>query len=337
MKKVLVVSVALCAVLIGFGCAKFGTPKDSAILVNGKAITKTEINRVADMFEKNMMRNSPQQALAGIPPSFRKDVAKQLISNELLVQEALKRKIGYDSLAARSMFEKLKSRFPDEATFKTEMEKAGQTEDAIHKDIINSLVVDSLLKTLKKSIPEVTDTVCLAYYDTNVVKNSGTKKFRASHILLLTNTVANEAAKTALRQKAETIATQAKSGKNFDALAKANSQDPGSKDKGGDIGWFKNGELMKSFEAAVTTMKIGDISDVVESEAGFHIIKKTDEKTDNPPAFDSVKVRIRQYLESRQQQDFIVNMIDSLMKTSTIKYVDTSFRPVVIADSLKKK
>jgi parvulin-like peptidyl-prolyl isomerase len=85
----------------------------------------------------------------------------------------------------------------------------------------------------------------------------------------------------AARQKAEDLLKRARAGEDFAALAKENSEDPGSKEKGGDLGWFSRGQMVKQFEDAAFGLKDNEISDIVESPFGYHIIKVTGHRTDN--------------------------------------------------------
>jgi parvulin-like peptidyl-prolyl isomerase len=85
----------------------------------------------------------------------------------------------------------------------------------------------------------------------------------------------------AARQKAEDLLKRARGGEDFAALAKENSEDPGSKEKGGDLGWFSRGQMVKQFEDAAFGLKDNEISDIVESPFGYHIIKVTGHRTDN--------------------------------------------------------
>ena len=91
----------------------------------------------------------------------------------------------------------------------------------------------------------------------------------------------------AARQKAEDLLKRARAGEDFGALAKENSEDPGSKEKGGDLGWFGRGQMVKEFEDAAFGLKDNEISDIVESPFGFHIIKVTGHRTDKGPNGES--------------------------------------------------
>ncbi|CAN5342292.1 SurA N-terminal domain-containing protein [soil metagenome] len=124
---------------------------------------------------------------------------------------------------------------------------------------------------------------------------------RASHILITVKKGASDADKAAAKAKAETLHAQVtKSPAEFAKLAKENSQDPGSAERGGDLDYFSKGMMVKPFEAAAFKLKQGEISGVVESDFGFHIIQLTDIKPAKIKAFDEVKAEIASEIKKQQ-------------------------------------
>jgi peptidyl-prolyl cis-trans isomerase D len=126
---------------------------------------------------------------------------------------------------------------------------------------------------------------------------------QASHILVKVAKNADAAAQKAALEKAQAIAKQAKSGKDFAALAKTDSEDLGSKAQGGDLGWLDKGVTDPAFEAALFAMKKGDISDPVRSDEGYHIIQLRDVRPEKVRGFDEVKGDLaKQYLDSERER-----------------------------------
>src|SRR5690606_23643207 len=115
-----------------------------------------------------------------------------------------------------------------------------------------------------------------AYYEQNRARYSQPEQRRASHILIASGSDASPEEREAARKKAEALAAQAKApGADFAALAKENSQDPGSAATACDPDWFGRGMIVKAFEVAAFAMKEGDVSAVVPSDFGSHVIKLT--------------------------------------------------------------
>ncbi len=127
----------------------------------------------------------------------------------------------------------------------------------------------------------------------------------ASHILVKVDKNANADAQKAALEKAKGIAEQVKSGKDFAALAKADSDDPGSKAQGGDLGWLEKGVTDPAFESALFAMKKGDISDPVKSDEGYHIIQLRDIKPEKVKPFEQVKSELAsKYLEGERDREY---------------------------------
>jgi peptidyl-prolyl cis-trans isomerase C len=317
-------------------CSKENIPKDGVINVNGKWISKGEIEKVVEMYRQQMMQVMPQQALEAVPPEVKKNVAKQLIASELALKEAKKRHIPCDSVKFEKTLSGIIKQFPDMATMRRELAKMGQTEQALRDQLRDGLMVDSLMKTLYKKSDTATTAQCQAYYDANTQQFASEKKVRASQIMLLVKKEATPDQKKAIADKARKIFQELKTGKDFSECAKKYSQDPNAA-AGGDVGWFKKGDIKPDFERVVFSLKPDEMSDVVETDLGFHIIKKTGEETLPPKKFDDVKAQIGNMLSLKRQNEVVTNFIDSLMALATITYADTSYRPMKETDLPKKK
>ena len=117
-------------------------------------------------------------------------------------------------------------------------------------------------------------------------------RVHVDHILLMT--VGKTPAEVEeIKAKAEDVLKQAKKGGKFDDLAKKYSEDPGTKDKGGDLGWITQGQTVPEFEKVAFSLPKGEISDLVKTQYGFHIIKVLDKETAHTKTFDEVKDQIR--------------------------------------------
>jgi len=117
-----------------------------------------------------------------------------------------------------------------------------------------------------------------SFYRSNPGRFATAEQRRASHILIAVDKGANAVSKGAARARAEKLLAEVKAGKDFGALAKANSADPGSAQQNGDLGFFGRGSMVKPFEDAAFALKVGEVSGIVESDFGFHIIKLTEIK-----------------------------------------------------------
>lgn len=138
------------------------------------------------------------------------------------------------------------------------------------------------------------------YYEQNRTRYAAPDERRASHILVKLDPGSNDDARKAARAKADDLLRQVRAGGDFAALAKANSQDPGSAGNGGDLGFFSRETMVKPFADAAFALKEGEVSEVVESEFGFHVIRLTGIKPGSQRSFDEVRPEIEAELRKQQ-------------------------------------
>ncbi len=154
---------------------------------------------------------------------------------------------------------------------------------------IEFVVLD--LESIKKTLT-LNEADLKTYYEQNAARLSGQEERRASHILISASKTLNADDRQKARAKAdELLAVARKAPDGFADLARKNSQDTGSAAKGGDLDFFARGAMVKAFEDAAFAMKKGDISDVVESEFGYHIIRLTDIKAPTVRSFEEMRGR----------------------------------------------
>jgi peptidyl-prolyl cis-trans isomerase D len=152
-------------------------------------------------------------------------------------------------------------------------------------------------------------------YEENAAKYQGNEQRQASHILIGFSNTASAAEKAAAKEKAESILQQIKANpKSFEKLAIEYSQDSGSAGKGGDLGSFGRGAMVKPFENAAFAMKVGEISDLVESEFGYHIIKLTG-ITGESSDFEAMKLKIKAELLFQKAQAKYAELADDFGNT----------------------
>ena len=149
------------------------------------------------------------------------------------------------------------------------------------------------LAQLRQTIP-VSDDEIKALYQQNIQQYEVPNRVHVEHILLLTVGGKTDAEIEEIKKKAEDVLAQArKKGANFEELAKKFSEDPGSKAKGGDLGWIMQGQTVPEFEKAAFSLNKGEMSSLIRTQYGFHIIKVLDKETAHTTPFEEVKDSIR--------------------------------------------
>jgi peptidyl-prolyl cis-trans isomerase D len=148
------------------------------------------------------------------------------------------------------------------------------------------------------------------YYNDNIQQYSTPEQVRASHILIKTTGKADE--DDAAKKKAEDLLAQVKKGADFAELAKKNSQDEGSAVKGGDLDFFSHGQMVPEFDKVAFELQPGQVSDLVKSQFGYHIIKVTDKRPATTKTLDEVRGQIEDQLKSEQAQTAAQTLADQV-------------------------
>jgi peptidyl-prolyl cis-trans isomerase C len=266
--------------------------------VNGEPIQRAE-------FEKAIKTLEAQNG--GSVPADQRDrvyrgVLDQMIGYKLLVQESQARKIAVADAELEARVSQIRSQFPTEEAFKQVLAQQNLTVEQLKSDARSELLVTNLLKAEVEPKVAVTPEQVSDFYQKNPDKFQQGERVRASHILLAFPPNADAAAKLTVKTKAEGLLKELKAGKDFATLAKANSQDPGSAVKGGDLDYFEKGQMVGPFDQAAFTLKPGEMSDLVETQFGYHIIKVTEKQASRAVPLAEVRDKIQQYLDNQSRQ-----------------------------------
>jgi len=184
------------------------------------------------------------------------------------------------------------------------VDKGPEIEEKL-RDLKKRLIVEAFLKKKVEAESQVSDADLQKFYEQNKDKFKSGAQMRASHILVKTEKVAKD------------ILAQIKAGGNFEELAKKNSIDS-SAAKGGDLGWFGQGTMVPVFEKAAMGLKEGQVSDVVKSDFGFHIIKMTGKRQAGVRSFEEVKDQIKGAILPSKQQEIFQRIKEELKKNAKI-------------------
>ena len=255
------------------------------------------------------------EARAGktVPPTERDAVYRGLLDRvilfRLLASEAKVRGVTVTPQEVTDRIAQIKQQFPE---FEKELIKRHMTmaqfEEEQRLDILNTKTVQAEVEPRLA----VTEQELDAFYKSNPDQFKEQEAVRASHILFGVAKDAAPAAKEAARTEAEGVLKRAKAGEDFAALAKQYSKDPGSAAVGGDLNFFPKGQMVPAFDAAAFALKTGEISNLIETEFGFHIIKLTDKRAGRIVPLAEVKPRLEEFLKQRKQQELVQQYLLSL-------------------------
>lgn len=295
------------------------SPETVAAVVDGKPVTIADIDKELQRPEMAAFYQSVSkdpkmltQLRAGILNSF---VNKTLLLNAAneskLVSDADVKKGLEDFVQQQGGKEKiepvLKQRGMSWSQFESEMKEGMRIQTFIEKDLTKEVTVSDA--ELKKT------------FDAEPDRYGMPEKVRARHILLMSKPDAKPEEKAATKKKAEDLYAQAsKSGSDFAALATANSEDPGSKQNGGDLGFFGRGMMVPEFEKAAFETSVGQVSKPVETQFGYHIIKVEEKTAAEKADFTKVKDRIAQDMTMKERSRIVQEKLDAMRKSSRVVF-----------------
>jgi peptidyl-prolyl cis-trans isomerase C len=274
--------------------------------VNGEAVNKAEFDRAITALEARNGGPVPAEQRDRVV----REVLDQIVSYKLLIQESRARKIAVEDTEVDERMKQIQAQFPTEDAFKQMLTSRKTTIDQVRADVRQDITVQKLIANAIQDKVTVKPEQVTDFYTKNPDQFKQPERVRASHILITVPKGADAAAKTAARTKAAGILKDVKAGKDFAALAKEHSQDPGSAQNGGDLGFFQTGQMVGPFNDVAFTLAPGQVSDLVETEFGFHIIKVAEKQTARTVPLDEVRPQVEQYLERmnrEQQTDAFVN------------------------------
>ncbi len=257
-------------------------------LVNGIPISQEEFDR--EMIPvKEVIEASGSVMSDAEMATIKEKVLERIIGYELLYQECQKEGVQVTEEEINKSLDREKAQFDTDAEFQQRLAELGKDEEVFRHQIRRELAIQHLIN--RKFKPAVTDGDARDYYNSNPDEYKERQtQVKASHILISVDSGADQSRKQRARKQIEDLLDRAKSGEDFAALAKQYSECPSSA-QGGDLGFFAEGQMVKPFEDAAFAMKPGEISDVVETQFGYHIIKVTDKI--GPVTFDEAKDDIK--------------------------------------------
>jgi peptidyl-prolyl cis-trans isomerase C len=225
-----------------------------------------------------------------------------MIAFKLLVQEVAARKIVVPDADIDAQIAKVRSQFPSDAQFQQALAAQKVTVEKLRDNARTQLGVEKLLESEVAGKIAVTPAAIEDFYKKNLDKFQQTARVRASHVLISIPQNADAATKEKAKAKAEAVLAEIKGGKDFAVVAKENSQDPGSAASGGDLGFFQQGQMVPAFDEVAFKLNPGEMSGVVESPFGFHIIKVAEKQAARVVPLEEAKPQIEQFLTGQNRQ-----------------------------------
>lgn len=297
--------------------ANTGVNKDKVAVVNGTVITRSEYDTEMNRFERQMAMSGQAQNPAEMS-DLKGRVLDGLIDRELLKQQCKKQNITVDDNEVAQQIAVLKQKFGNEKDFTETLAKMNLTEADLKSQLRQDLAIKKLIDQQIATKVTITPEEMKAFYDSHPEFFKAPEKVRASHILIKVEPTATDADKAKARERIVAIQERVKKGEDFAAVAKETSECP-SGANGGDLDFFQRGQMVGPFEDAAFTLKPGTVSDIVETQFGYHLIKVTDKKDASTVAYDEIKGKIEDYMKQQKVNEQLTQYLAQLKKDSKIE------------------
>lgn len=320
MKKIIALFITMILGVSTVACTS--GPKDDEIVatVNGKEITVADFKTTLNLYKTSLesiygtdIWETEVEDGVKYKDKFKESMLDQIVSIQAVYEDAKKKDLLPTKEEIEENVKELKeSLYADDAS-KKKFEDMGISDSFLKEQEEKDLALQNYKKYFEENTT-ISDEELKKYYEDNK-DDFYRDEVEASHILISTldenNKELSEAKKKEAKKKAEDILKRAKSGEEFAALAKEYSDDTGSGSQGGALGFFGKGQMVEPFENAAFSMKVGEISDLVESEYGYHIIKLTD-KVQGQTSFEDAKDSIKSTLLAQKYNQKTKELYDNM-------------------------
>ena len=285
--------------------------------VNGTIITEAEFERELNMTLKQYQAMG-QQIFDAHLDAIKERVVEVMIDRELLFQESQKEKIVLKDAMVDEQFEQWKKYYAPDGNYAEVLKETGYTEETLRADLKKMAAIQALIETRFQSKVVVTDEDVKTFYDSHPDFFKQPEQVKASHILIKVAPEATQEEKDAARKKLEGIKKQLDEGADFATLAKENSDCPSSA-KGGDLGSFGPGQMVKPFEEVAFSIEVNKVSEIVETQFGYHLIMVTEKVPAKTVTLEESKDSIEQHLRGQKLNEEVRAFVASLREKAAIE------------------
>jgi peptidyl-prolyl cis-trans isomerase C len=215
--------------------------------------------------------------------------------------------------------DQMKTQAGGEDQFNKGLAEAGIGPEEYAHRVHDNIIIRGAIQTVVDKEVKVSPEDARAFYDKNPDQFKQPELARASHILIRCAPDASDDVKKGKRAQIDAARALVKGGEKFADIARKVSEDPGSAQTGGDLGYFPRGQMVPEFDTAAFSLKTNEVSDVITTRFGYHILLVTGRKPAQTMPFDEVKEDLTQYLKQRKGSDVARTHVAELRKTAKVE------------------
>ncbi|PLX78849.1 MAG: hypothetical protein C0615_03160 [Desulfuromonas sp.] len=284
--------------------------------VNGAEIKRSDLENAIQGYAIEQLRKTADQLTDAEMKEVRELAQEKLLARELIFQEALVYGIVATEEAIDEERAKIIANFPSEDEFYATLEKAGIDAMTYHRMLRQDISVNLMTEKKIADLPDPDKDAIKAMYDKHPEKMIRRGRVRASHILAKLREGEEEQALAKIRELQQEVTPE-----NFAELARSHSDCPSST-AGGDLGWFRRGDMVKQFEEVAFSLKPGEISDIVATQFGFHLVMLLEREEDAPLSLEEAEPQIIKLLKEETSVNLLKQWVEELKERAEIEFFD---------------
>ena len=294
------------------------TKQPPRITINGQPLPPEAIEFELGRLVKFYSQHMPEEQVRAQLPALREHAVEQAIGARLLFDEAAKLNLSVSDADVDERVAQMKQQIGGAKKFEGVLQQQGLTETGLREQIRAGRRVDKLVEQVVSAVPEPTEDAMRAHFASHQEEYLRPERAQAQHILVSPaskDAVACDVAKA----KIEAIRQRVQGGGNFADEAAAHSECPSGREAGGSLGWFSRGMMVPEFDAAAFSMKVGELSGIIETQFGYHIIHKTGHEEETTTTFEDARESIRDFLRHATRGSALSAHVEGLKAKAKIE------------------
>jgi len=299
----------------------FVSPSRAVVIDRIVAVVNGEITTLSELQElEYSLRTQGEEKLDKDNPELTSTLLDELINKKLQLQLAAKKKIAVSEQQLQEALADIRrqNKLTTDAEFKQALAQQGMSLENFTRQLKENIQITILVRREVMSQIEIKEEEIKSYYQEHKASFTYLDELRAQHILLYLPAEVTEEQVQLKKELAEQVWEKLQAGEDFAQLAKQYSDDP-SAEKGGDLGYFRRGEMLPVLEEAALSLEVGGISPVLQTSFGFHLIRLTERRKHNPDNSPQLKEEIKQAIYRQKTEEKLKKWLKKLRKEAKIK------------------
>jgi peptidyl-prolyl cis-trans isomerase C len=292
--------------------------EDAVARVNGQLVGRDEFDEVVESNISRYETQSGQEFDQAQRPLLERQVLDGLITRTVLEQETDRLDIVVEEERFQQTLGQFLSQFPNESAYQMALEQQGFTEEQFETELRRQMVIEELIRTQVYDQVEVAEEAMRGFYDANPQYFQQPEQVAARHIIFTTEDNPSEDERTALQEDLAGIRAEIVGGADFAEMARTHSQGP-SGPNGGSLGVFGRGQMVPEFEEQAFTLAVGEVSDVFETQFGYHIMQVTERIPATTLSFEESREQIREFLIEEERNESAQRYVEELRAAATVE------------------